>query len=339
MSLTYRYFFVLSGEHETLPLSEINAIFEINSISYEVLKRYHSSVLIETDKILSLDILHRLTYTKRVCTLLSIEKNEDALVDFVKNHTFIDHHTSSFKVSVVSKEQKIDTQSLMQKIGALIQSKTRKKVSLTHAEIEYFCIFEDDVLFGETIFIQKDQFSKRSPKKKPCFSPGTIKTKLSRVLVNLSRIRPGEVLLDPFCGCGAFLIEAALMNISIVGFDINPKIVEYAKKNLEFYNIPSDRIFVSDATSCEKMSVDAIVCDPPYGRTTKKSVEDLVLLYKNSLSHLSSFLKSGRYFVILSPDSFDLEGIGKKSGVDLVETHFDRVHKSLTRKICVFRKI
>ena len=48
----------------------------------------------------------------------------------------------------------------------------------------------------------------RRPRARPFFHPAAIFPKLSRALVNLSRVGAGEVFLDPFCGTGSLLLEA-----------------------------------------------------------------------------------------------------------------------------------
>ena len=41
-------------------------------------------------------------------------------------------------------------------------------------------------------------------------------------ILDLLRLRPGTVVLDPFCGSGTVLVEAAARNCFPIGFDINP---------------------------------------------------------------------------------------------------------------------
>lgn len=45
---------------------------------------------------------------------------------------------------------------------------------------------------------------------------------------------PAPVLLDPFCGTGVILQEALLMNYSVYGTDLEPRMIDYSKTNLEW---------------------------------------------------------------------------------------------------------
>jgi tRNA (guanine10-N2)-dimethyltransferase len=65
---------------------------------------------------------------------------------------------------------------------------------------------------------------------------GMLPPKLAQTIVNLATgpIDPkyGAVVLDPFCGTGVVLQEAALMGFDIYGTDIEPRMIEYTDQNL-----------------------------------------------------------------------------------------------------------
>ena len=67
---------------------------------------------------------------------------------------------------------------------------------------------------------------------------GMLPPKLAQIIINLavSDHRPlyGEVVLDPFCGTGVVLQEASLMGFDIYGSDLDPRMVEYTERNLEW---------------------------------------------------------------------------------------------------------
>ena len=338
MKIKKKYFFIVSGEHHTLPISEINAILETYSIYSKKKFLYNSTYAIEAEGQITAQILNRLTMTKRVCEFLFSTKNITDLKENIKSYSFDFLKNKSFRITIKKKKVDINSQELSNDLGDFIKTKYDATVNLTNPDIELVVLFTDEILIGKTIFKQKNKFSDRKPQDKPYFIPGTIKTKISRVLINLARIKEGERLLDPFCGCGGFIIEAGLMKIDIVGYDIDPKIVEYAKSNLKHYGVSKYDVKVGDATKIQEKDIDAIVCDPPYGLSTKKHIDNLNTLYSLSINNLTHSLKKNRYFVIVSPDKIRLEELGKKADLKLIEMHQDRVHKSLTRKICVFQK-
>lgn len=51
---------------------------------------------------------------------------------------------------------------------------------------------------------------------------GKFYPQLAKSLFNLAKIEPGSTILDPFCGSGTVLLEAALTGCRAVGFDVNP---------------------------------------------------------------------------------------------------------------------
>ena len=64
---------------------------------------------------------------------------------------------------------------------------------------------------------------------------GMLPPKLAQILINLcGPLKPGSIILDPFCGTGVVLQEALLMGYFAYGTDINERMVEYSEKNLEW---------------------------------------------------------------------------------------------------------
>lgn len=64
---------------------------------------------------------------------------------------------------------------------------------------------------------------------------GMLPPKLAQILINLCGKRPlGARLLDPFCGTGVVLQEAALMGYTPYGTDKNLRMVEYSERNLDW---------------------------------------------------------------------------------------------------------
>ena len=64
---------------------------------------------------------------------------------------------------------------------------------------------------------------------------GMLPPKLAQILINLCGKLPEEArVLDPFCGTGVVLQEAAIMGYIPYGTDLNERMVEYSKKNLSW---------------------------------------------------------------------------------------------------------
>lgn len=187
----------------------------------------------------------------------------------------------------------------------------------------------------------RKEYSQRHPKTRPFFHPGVLLPTVARAAVNLTRIRPGGRLLDPFCGTGGFLIEAGLLGAEVYGCDINPEMIAGCRKNLEYYGIMESNLEVGDARRLVNKYpgfFDAVVTDPPYGISASTGGLSLDKLYKEAFPSFYGVLKNSGYACVLSPRKIETEKYAAESGFTIVETHFDRVHAGLTRKILVVKK-
>jgi tRNA (guanine10-N2)-dimethyltransferase len=67
---------------------------------------------------------------------------------------------------------------------------------------------------------------------------GMLPPKLAQTIVNLATGQlapePGNAVLDPFCGTGVILQEALLMGYGAYGTDLEPRMVDYSRQNLEW---------------------------------------------------------------------------------------------------------
>lgn len=67
---------------------------------------------------------------------------------------------------------------------------------------------------------------------------GMLPPKLAQVIVNLaagqSNPTDDTIVLDPFCGTGVILQEALLMGYGAYGTDLEPRMIDYSRENLEW---------------------------------------------------------------------------------------------------------
>jgi len=95
-----------------------------------------------------------------------------------------------------------------------------------------------------------------------------------------------DLILDQFAGSGTTLIEAKLLNRSIIGVDINPSSLDLCRQNTDFDFINDGKVFIhiGDARNLNfipNSSIDFICTHPPYANIIKYS-EDI----EGDLSHL-----------------------------------------------------
>jgi tRNA G10 N-methylase Trm11 len=86
---------------------------------------------------------------------------------------------------------------------------------------------------------------------------GMLPPKLAQTIVNLATgdTKPSAdtIVLDPFCGTGVILQEALLMGYGVYGTDLEPRMIEFTAKNLEWLQdnlgrLPPAKLEVGDAT-------------------------------------------------------------------------------------------
>lgn len=96
---------------------------------------------------------------------------------------------------------------------------------------------------------------------------GMLPPKLAQILINLCGELPkGARVLDPFCGTGVVLQEAALMGYVPYGTDLSERMVKYSEKNLEWLaeraSLTSFEVAEGDATSYQWTApIDAVACE------------------------------------------------------------------------------
>jgi tRNA G10 N-methylase Trm11 len=133
-------------------------------------------------------------------------------------------------------------------------------------------ISENEIILAQTVQVPnlKKYTLRDYGKPKPSGKNGMLPPKLAQILLNLSGAKKRDVILDPFCGSGTVLQEAMLLGINSIGTDLNPKIIEDAKENLDWlqnkFRLKESgikfSISVADATSHQWLEdFDHVVCE------------------------------------------------------------------------------
>lgn len=319
--------FNLSGEHPKLPFEEVKALYEAFFQGFNVLERSNCLLLVKDD--LDARVLSRLALTHEFYAVEKVTdiKNLDRLLlglDIKKGATFC-IRCLGFP----------DNAAEERRAGEVIFESKKNPVSLTKPKVSIYLAKLDDKITISLKRYETDDFSKRDPNDRPFFHPLALNPKLARLFLNLARLKTGDRVLDPFCGSGSVLIEAALMGLEAGGIDRDRKMLWGCKKNLEFYGLKA-LLAEGDATDIKVKNVDGIATDPPYARSSKMFARELKELYPNFLKSAFSALKPGGYLVLAVPA--DAEFVYKKAGFELAGDYLMYVHRSLTRRIYILKK-
>ncbi|NPA23406.1 MAG: hypothetical protein GXO23_03820 [Crenarchaeota archaeon] len=158
---------------------------------------------------------------------------------------------------------------------------------------------------------------------------------LSRLLLNISRVKYQDRVLDPFSGVGGILFEARMLGAHVIGIDIVERYLKTQRKNVDGDLLLSDS---SCMIPLRRGSIDAVVSDPPYSKLSIIDV-DLDLLYRNLAKICAIALKRGGRAAVSCICSIPLEDYLEEEGLLPVSTGYQYVHKTLIRKIVCVEKI
>jgi tRNA G10 N-methylase Trm11 len=147
---------------------------------------------------------------------------------------------------------------------------------------------------------------------------GMLPPKLAQIMINLAAgsDATGARLLDPFCGTGVILQEAALLGYAVYGSDLSEKMIRYSRDNLNWLQ-ESHRLDIDwylhegDATSAKwQQPVDLVVAETYLGQPFSAPPSSAKLtevrgncdhIIKGFLKNLSEQIQSGTPVCIAVP--------------------------------------
>jgi tRNA (guanine10-N2)-dimethyltransferase len=324
------FLFELSGEHTSLPAAEVMACVEAECPHYRLTHQGPGYLIVEADLVGVGEVATRLALTHRLGRVVG--GMDDRGVVHIEDGRIEDGSVAVRIKRYQMYGSDIDVGDLTKKVGSIITE--GRKVDLDHPDYEIRGFVSDRTFFYlKSNEIDRGQFDRRAVKERPFFSPISLHPRLARALINLTAVRKGESLLDPFCGTGGILIEAALLGVNAMGSDLSVKMIEGCAENMEHFGLDPDRLEVLDIGDVPSIfgEVDAIVTDPPYGRSASTNKEALNSLYARSMGIFRQTLRPGRRLGIAYPRE-----VVSVPGLELLQTHVQRVHRSLDRRYCVY---
>jgi tRNA (guanine10-N2)-dimethyltransferase len=340
-------FFLVSGEHEDLPVSELEAILKAEKYPFRVLEKLDQIARLRVGKA-SVEVVRNRAALTRACALelFVCEAQLSSIARALRSsnvHLML-KEGEGFVVRVRHVKEyssEINGMDLERRLGELLlEIVPGAKVDLKRPSKAFLGVLTSGkFVFGVKLAeIPAKPFVDRRPRKKPFFHPSAMQAKLARCMVNLAEPKAGDLLLDPFCGTGSMLIEASLIGCRAVGVDVQLRMAKGSLRNMKQLDTNAEGIIVGDVRCLPLRKIDRVVTDPPYGissttlkRTTKQLVEEL-------FAKVYELLPNGNRICIASPKSLKIGQLGKAFGFRHLESHLVYVHRSLTREIAVFEK-
>ena len=310
---------LLSGEGTTIPAAEGKALF----LAYDPESKFtlpeNRIVIAESNADPKL-VARRMAFARRVGLLLNDPADASHLLRGKKVRL------SAFRTT--ASRPAVDPGNLLRGVDA--------EVDLTDPDYEITVVDGERRYFALTVPREMNQeWHLRRPRRRAFFHPSAIFPKLSRAIVNLTRCREGQVLLDPFAGTGSILLEAAQVGAQPLAVDQTAAMSRGSLANMKKFSQSWLGVIRADAFALPLTGVDAIATDAPYGRASSTRGSRPTTVVQSALERFPSLLKSGSRMVMMHP-----KDIPVLDTTELVveEEHHLYVHKRLTRAITVLRR-
>jgi len=228
---------------------------------------------------------------------------------------------SGIKIKKYLKSKGLSVRYVQPKSGDNLNAASVIYNKLTKGGFEILIIQKSDktTLLARTTGIQDiNEYSKRDYDK-PCRDRkvGMLPPKLSQIMINLALVDKKTTIVDPFCGSGGLLMEAALMGHQATGSDISQDMIDCSVKNIEWFASnyrPSFTPIIEKAADATQKSYPelpyAVVTEgylgdnfviKPSASTVQKQIPSLEKLYVNFLQNLQNQSVKPKSVVLCMP--------------------------------------
>lgn len=316
---------LLSGEPSTLPEAEARALLLLYDPS-AVVERVEPRVLIAETSSSPGPIEARIAFARRVGELVEGTNLDKRVRRILSRGTF------GLRRFTLGKEHRD-----VGELERLLLSQVEGEVDLKSPDHELSVVAGNHTYVALTRpALMKQGWRSRRPRARPFFHPTAIFPKLARALVNLSGLKEGQVLLDPFAGTGSILLEAAVAGLLPVGLDIDKAMAKGALLNQGEFSQSWLGLIHADAGYVPLKKVDGIVTDVPYGRTSSAYGKKTDAIVGQLLNDSAKLLQRGGLMVVMHPDT---SRVGDSSHFAVEGAHHLYIHSKLTRVVTVLRRV
>ena len=325
------YLFELSGEHKTMCSAEALKCMEAETDSFTVVSQGPGYVIGSFDERYLDPIANRISLTHRMGRYLGSFD-----IDDLSGFNDIEIPEGSFAVRGKRFEgmmKDIDSQDVIRKLGGALSRKN--DVNLKEPDQEVIVLMSDRLhVFLSERTVDRNILETRKVGERPFFSPISLHPRFARAIINLTGVKRGGTVIDPFCGTGGIVIEAGFMGMKAIASDFDPEMIAGTQENMDFYGLDLYDYDILDISEISDRfgEVDAVVSDPPYGRSTHTGGEDIESIYRRAMTSFEEILKPGSAVGVVLPHPISSDTM------TLENMFMQRVHGSLTRHYHVFRK-
>jgi len=339
-----------------LSLAEITVYLEKNKIKYEVMKSSEHVIILNAETLNSRDLIKKSGGLYKIgeikCVLKDKEIRDEIIIKKkLDNYKFYNWISDKAKWCIstyadrnndISELQTILEEYFKERIESdgvrnakyIFQNKfkgfeqeiisdiiLKKGIIINGFEILLVKMSENYFIGNTLEVIDNNEFIKRDLGRPVQDSRISISPKMARILVNLTGLNSNGKILDPFCGIGTILQEAAILGLDIYGSDIDKNRVAESVRNMKWlslnYNLMlkniSDKFFSIDVcqlSSKFNIKVDGIVTEPillpplknyPEEDESKNMLLKSSLIYENAIREIAKVMKRGCRLILVVP--------------------------------------
>ena len=253
-----KYIAVL-GRLPKISLAEIQAIYDQNAklIGPEL-------ATFETNKIVSIDRLGgsiKLAQIfegnfRELAEMINTRKPEGKITIGVSSYALNSNHKNKKSaVENLVRRKAMELKSLLKKLGRNVRVVEARGPEISSATAFHNNLgekpgAEEVILVGSETYLSLgvqniDKYRERDQMRPARDAKvGMLPPKLAQILINLGgEINESKKVLAPFCGTGVVLQEALILGQPIIGSDLNPRMIEYTQKNLDWLLEKKARFF------------------------------------------------------------------------------------------------
>ena len=203
----------------------------------------------------SIDLVGRAAYVQKG---LQIIARAPSLGELVTTVGTVDFHADQFRIDVHDPSDRLDlsTQEVATRLADVIAYGPNLKQPQHRFVVT---VSGDELLFGEVMF--ETDASYRRHDSKPWTTSSSLDGRFARALVNL--VPDARSVLDPCCGAGSIVLEAASLGLDASGVDWKPAMAGMTRENLAHFGYTAT-VVQADSRTYDQPA-DAVVTDLPYG--------------------------------------------------------------------------
>jgi len=328
-----KYIFIL-GRNPALSQAEISAVLP----HLKIIRKSDKFLVAESPEIDCQSVLDQLGGTIKIGRVIDHKINENSIITEIlkqKKENKINFGFSFYGVKPTKIGMEIKGELKNRGISSRLvvsREETLSSVVVTKNKCLEFLVLPD--FLGLTGAVQKFEEYGRRDYGRPASDAfaGMLPPKLAKMMLNLSQAKKKGIILDPFCGSGTILTEAAALGYkNLIGSDLSEKAVKDTEENLKWLMAPTtaptshrgggrfdlaDVNFKIEQVDVKRLpekikSADAVVTEPYLGpalrgRPTeseiKKIIFELEKLYLAAFRNFKKILNQDGKIVIIFPE-------------------------------------